>query len=263
MTSLARRTAGTVLAAAVVTVVLVGCSGPTQLGERAASDAVVRLLEPTVFHSYAPDIVEFAEQVQGATEGGGIVMLDVEEGDASARDEGEAIGWITLGLTVSDTREPTGYWGSEREQDPGPYCFRVAFDHWGVDDIRGADCPERLVAVAAPPSERPRIATNAEEAVWTVLTGLPADLPPETDVAAQVTALLEPHANGVTPLATVTVAVEGGTIAVATGDEDDCVLVSRSPAGEVQDVYVPSVYLLPGELGCSADTAFADLRPPH
>jgi hypothetical protein len=263
MPHLARRTAGTVVAAATVALALAGCSGPTQLGERAASDAVVALLEPTVFHSYAPDIVAFAEQVEGATEGRGIVMLDVEEGDAAARDDGEAIGWITLGLTVSDTREPTGYWGSEREQDPGPYCFRVAFDHWGVEDIRGADCPEQLVAVAAPPSERPRIAANAQEAVWTVLTGLPADLPPETEVAAQVTALLEPHANGVTPLAEVTVAVEDGTIAVATGDVDDCVLVARSSDGVVRDVHVPSVYLLPGERGCSADTAFTDLRPPH
>ncbi|WP_454050596.1 hypothetical protein [Cellulomonas sp. Marseille-Q8402] len=263
MPRLARRPAGVLLAVAAATLALVGCSGPTQLGERAASDAVVQLLEPTVFHSYAPDIVEFAEHVQGATEGGGIVLLGVEEGDASARDDGEAIGWITLGLTVSDTRAPTGYWGSEREQDPGPYCFRVAFDHWGVDDIRGADCPEQLVAVDAPPSERPRIAANAEEAVWSVLTGLPADLPPEADVAAQVTALLEPHANGVTPLAEVTVAVDGGTIAVATGDEDDCVLVARSSDGVVRDVHVPSVYLLPGELGCTAGTAFADLRPPH
>lgn len=250
-------------AALAATVVLTGCASPTDLGEEVASDAVQGLLAPAVFHSYAPDVVEFAEHVQGATQDTGIVMFAVEEGDAAARDDGEAIGWISLGLTVSDTRAPTGYWDSEREQDPGPYCYRVAFDHWGVDDIRGTDCPERLVAVPAPPSERPEVATNAEDAVWSVLSALPADLPSGSTIAQRVTAALEPHANGVTPLAEVTVEVQDGVVAVATGDDDDCVLVARYADGVVEDVYVPSVYLMPGELGCRASTAFADLRPPH
>jgi hypothetical protein len=50
---------------------------------------------------------------------------------------------------------------------------------------------------------------------------------------------------------------------VATGDDDDRVLVARYADGVVEDVYVLSVCLLPGELGCRASTAFADLRPPH
>ncbi|MFC0705294.1 hypothetical protein [Cellulomonas uda] len=40
-------------------------------------------------------------------------------------------------------------------------------------------------------------------------------------------------------------------------------LVARGRDGVVRDVHVPRVYLQPGELGCYADTAFADLRPPH
>lgn len=246
-----------------VVIAVAACSSPRSLGEEASTEAVVALLEPTVFHSYAPDIVEFAEAVAGATADRGIQMLAVEEGDASARYDGEAIGWITLGMTVSDTRAPTGYWDQAREQDPGPYCFRVAFDHWGVDDIRAADCPDELSAVPPPPSERPAIAPNAHEAVWAVLEGLPPGPPREEDVVEQVTALLEPHANGVTPLAVVTAHVEDGAVAVATGDDDDCVLVARTSAGEVHDVHVPPVYLLPGELGCKATTASADLRPPH
>jgi hypothetical protein len=246
-----------------VAAALAGCSTPGMLGADQAGSSVEALLEPTVFHSYAPDVVTFAEAVEDATAGTSIRMVAVEESDAPARGDGEPVGWITLSLTVGDTLEPAHGWGEPREMEPGPHCFRVAFDHWGVDDIRHTDCPADLDRVPAPPSERPAVAANAEEAVRAVLTALPADLPPADDVVAQVEALLEPHANGVTPLAAVTAQVEDGVVAVATGDDDDCVLVARTSAGEVHDVHVPSVYLLPGELGCQASTAFADLRPPH
>jgi len=253
--------AGTVGALAAVG--LAGCTAsPTDLGDEVASDAVRALVDDLAFRSYAPDIQEFAERAEVATAEGRILLVGVETGDPAARDEGEEVGWLTFGLTVGDTREPEGYGGSAREQDPGPYCYRVAFDHWGTAGIRGTRCPDPLVAVPAPPSERPVVAANAEEVVWSVLQGLPEQPPPEDDVVAAVTARLTPHANGVTPLAQVTAHVEGADVAVATGDGDDCVLVGRF-GGEVQDVHVPSVYLQPGELGCTAGTAFADLRPPH
>ncbi|WP_147915842.1 hypothetical protein [Ruania zhangjianzhongii] len=250
--------------AAVGAVALAGCSSPASLGEEYARNSIDNLLAPTVFHSHAYDIVPFAEHVQAATEDSGIVMLGVDEADdADSEAADEAIGWITLGLIAPDTRAPQGYWDSPSEQDPGPYCFRVGFNHWGVDDVRGVDCPDELVAVPAPPSQRPRVAVNAEEAVRSVLTALPDDLRPEADVVAAVTVLLEPHPNGVTPLAEVTASIEGRVVAVATGDDDDCVLVLRTGTGEVDDVHVPSIYLNRGELGCRASTAFADLRPPH
>jgi len=253
---------GLAVAAAAVAC-LAGCSpSPTDLGEEVAGHAVQDLLDDLPFQSYAPDIVEFAERAAGATEDGSIRMLAVEPGDAGARLEGEPVGWITFGLTVGDTRAARGYWDSDREQDPGPYCYRVAFDHWGADDIRGADCPATLTRVGPPPSERPRIAPNADAVVRSVLAALPDEPPAEDEIVALVAGLLQPHANGVTPVAAVTAHVEGTSVAVATGDDDDCVLVGRF-GGEVQDVYVPSVYLQPGELGCQADTAFADLRPPH
>ncbi|MEE6282837.1 hypothetical protein [Georgenia sunbinii] len=248
---------------AVGVVALAGCSSPASLGKESARDAIDYLLAPTVFHSHAWDVVQFSEHVQAATEGTEIVMLGVEEVAADQQVAGKAIGWITLGLTVSDRRAPRGYWGSPAEQDPGPHCFRVGFNNWGVDDVRGVDCPGELVAAPAPPSQRPKMAANAEEAVRSALTTLPDDLPPEADVVAAVTALLEPHPNGVTPLAEVTASIEGRAVAVATGDDDDCVLVVRSSSGEVRDVHVPPIYLKPGELGCRASTAFADLRPPH
>lgn len=249
--------------ALVVAAALAGCSSPASLGKGLARSSIEDLLAPAVFHSYAHDIVRYAEHVQAATESGQIVMLAVEEGDVEARVEGKAIGWITLGLEVPDTRAPQGYWGSPVKQDPGPHCFRVAFDRWGVDRVRGVDCPDELVAVPAPPSQRPRVAVDAEEAVRSVLTALTDDLPSEAEVVAAVNSLLQPHSNGVTPLAEVTASIEGEAVAVATGDDDDCVLMMRYATGEVDDVYVPSIYLKPGELGCRARTAFADLRPPH
>jgi hypothetical protein len=253
-----------VAVAGVLLVVLAGCTvSPTDLGDEVASGAVRSLVDDRVSpSSYVPDIQELAERAEAATAEGSIRLVGVEAGDPLAHGAGEEIGWLTFGLTVSDTREPEGYGGSPREQDPGPYCYRVAFDHWDVTGMRGTPCPDPLVAVPAPPSERPEVAENAEEAVWSVLESLPAELPSEDDIVAQVTALLDPHENGVTPLAEVTVHVEGGDVAVATGDRDRCVLVGRL-GGEVQNVSVPSVYLQPGEAGCTAGTAFADLRPPH
>ncbi|WP_454083613.1 hypothetical protein [Georgenia sp. Marseille-Q6866] len=252
--------------AAVGVAALAGCSLPAHLGGEAAKDAVDHLLAPPAFHSYADDIVQFAERVDAATEYGPVVMLGVEEADEEDLDSRarKPIGWITLGLTVSDTRASHGFWGAPTAQDPGPHCFRVTFDNWGVKDVDGEDGPsEELVAVPPPPSQRPRIAPNAETAVWSALTALPEELPSEAEVVAAVTGRLEPHPNGVTPLAPVTASIEGGAVAVATGDDDDCVLVVRTDSGEVRDVHVPSIYLKRGELGCRATTAFADLRPPH
>jgi hypothetical protein len=257
-----RRTAA-LAAASMLLLALAGCSTASGRGADAARAVVVDLLAPARFHSYAPDIVEFAERVEAATADSRVLMVGVEEGDASARDEGQAIGWLTLGLTVADQTGPSGYGQSPEDQDPGPHCFRVAFDHWGVAGIRGTGCPDPFVAVGAPPSSRPETAADAEEVIWSVLSALPAELPSEDEIAAQVTALLDPHPNGVTPLAAVTVHVEDGSVAVATGGPDDCVMVGRFADGEVRDVHVPSVYLQVGELGCVATTAFAGTRPPH
>nr|WP_297428394.1 hypothetical protein [uncultured Actinotalea sp.] len=265
------RRAAAVAAVVLSSATMTGCSStlglpgssPASLGEESARTSIDDLLAPAVFHSYAHDVVTFAEHVYAAAEGSRILMLGVEEVSADRHVAGEPIGWIAMGLTVPDERAPQGYWGGPVEQDPGPHCFWVAFTNWGVEDVRGVDCPDELVAVPPPPSRRPRIAINAEEAVRAALTALPDDLPPDTEIVATVEALLEPHLNGVTPLAEVTASVQGGMVAVATGDDADCVLMTRSESGEVHDVYVPSVYFRPGELGCRASTAFADLRPPH
>lgn len=250
-------------AGAAAALVVAGCSTPTSRGRDSAQAVVESLLDAPEFHGFADEVVEWAERVAVAIEGWDVVLVGVEEGDTEVP-YGTPIGRVTLGVTVAEVTGSGRYFDPWEEQDPGPHCVEVTFEHWGVVGTRQVGCPEgELVPVPVPPSRRPHVAVNAEDAVRSVLSALPADPPSEEDVVAAVTALLEPHANGVTPLAPVTAAVEDGSIAVATGDDDDCVLMARGNDGQVRDIHVPGVYLLEGELGCKASTAFADLRPPH
>lgn len=262
MPSRARRVVAA-FAAVAVTLALAACSTPTSRGRESARLSVESLLDDPEFHGFADEVAEWAERVEAATQGTGIVMVDVEERDTEVP-YGTPIGRITLGLTVPDSTGPGAFFDRPEKQDPGPHCVAVTFEHWGVVGTSSVACPEGgLVAVPAPPSRRPHVAVNAEDAVRSVLFTLPGGPVAEEDVVSAVTALLTPHANGVTPLAPVTAAVRDGAVAVATGDDDDCVLMARGRDGEVRDVYVPGVYLREGELGCRATTAFADLRPPH
>ena len=250
-----------IVTALVAVAALGGCSSEESRGRDAARSVVETLLERS--GTEGEEIADIAEDVAAAARGTDIVMVGVEHRESDGG-YGSPIGSITLGLTVAEVVVHDDWQETTEKRDPGPHCFEVTFHRRGVLDTKGVDCPDDgLVAVPVPPSRLPRIAPNAHEAVWSVLESMPETLPSESRVVADVTALLEPHANGVTPLAAVTVAVQDGSVAVATGDRDDCVLVARDPDGVVRDVHVPPVYLLPGELGCEATTAFADLRPPH
>lgn len=246
----------------VLALVPAGCATPTSRGREAALATAAERLDDGSIRRRGADVVEFARRAEPLT-GPGFVMVAVEEGD-TAVPNGRPIGTVTFAVTVADRTRPVNIFDSPDEVDPGPHCVEVTFERWGVHSMRVVRCPEGgIVPIDAPPSRRPHVAPNAREAIWSVLGSLTDDLPPEDQVLADVTALLEPHGNGVTPLAPVTVHVEDGSVAVATGDDEDCELVRRDPGGEVWDVHVPSVYLLPGELGCTASTAFRDLRPPH
>ncbi|WP_157732644.1 hypothetical protein [Cellulomonas sp. PSBB021] len=260
--SAAPRRAVLVLVVALAAVAgLSGCSSDRSRGRDAARSAVETLLAGS--RTEGDEIADIAESVEERARAAGIVMIGVEHRESDGG-YGSPIGSITLGLTVAEVVEDPSWWGDDETRDPGPYCFEVTFHRRGVLKTKGVGCPDGgLVAVPAPPSRLPRIAPNAHEAVWSVLESMPDRVPSQDQVVADVTARLEPHANGVTPLAEVTVAIDDGVVAVATGDGDDCVLVKRGPDGVVRDVYVPPVYLKRGELGCYADTAFADLRPPH
>lgn len=265
MTSSTRRLVASLAVVAVVGLVVVRLiPTPTSRGRDSAESYVQLYLDDPDFHGYADEVLVWAERLEAAVEGTGMVMVDVEELDTEVH-WGQPIGRVTLAVTVADSTGSDRFFDAAKPQDPGPHCIEVTFQHWGVLGTRQVRCPaDGVVAVPVPASKRPHIARNAEEAVWSVLSDLPAGPPPsQEEVADAVTELLEPHTNGVTPLAEVTVAVEDGVIAVATGDDDDCVLVARGADGQVRDVSVPSIYLKEGELGCRARTAFADLRPPH
>lgn len=257
------RRAAAALVVAVTAAALAGCGGADERsrGRDNARSMVEDLVAGTRMHG--EEIAQVAARIEEDTRESRIVMIGVEHTEPEGG-YGAPIGSVTLGVTLDEWIEDPSWWGNDTRQDPGPHCFEVTFHRRGVLGTERVDCPEGgLVAVPAPPPRLPRIAPNAHEAVWEVLESLDDDLPSELRVVEKVVEHLDPHPDDVTPLARVTAEVRDGAVAVATGDVEDCVLVMRGSNGEVWDVYVPPVYLQPGELGCYADTAFADLRPPH
>jgi hypothetical protein len=157
------------------------------------------------------------------------------------------------------------------------FCFRVVFDYYGKvgewstsEGVDAFDCPDDAQVVVPPVDTRivEVVAANTREVIHAVLlqraqTALPAG---EDDIAAAIAARLEPPTGEYTAAAPPYVLVEpGGRVGVAVGSASDCVLVKGDGAA-VEDLYVPSVLLQPGELGCAPSTALADpelLRPPH
>lgn len=234
--------------------------------ERMAREQVLRLLATTRMSSRAEDIDEFARR---AVARGGPELVGVS-GPRGL--DGAVLGRLTFRVTLPQVDPSTlsKFSLEPRTRDVGPYCFDVAFDHWGKRGERGTAqgvtlvrCPPDAPPVTPPPSDDPVVAPNAREAAWSVLSALPpAGTPSAQDVEADVTALLQEPEDGSAPLAGVDVAVEGSDVGIATGLGDDCVLVARVD-GTVVDVHPPRVYLQPGELGCGGYTALADLRPPH
>lgn len=247
---------------------LTGCSGSSvdTRAEQTAQEQVIGLLNTVAMNSRRDEIEDFAR----AAEGRATTVVAVEP--AEAEEYTDVFGWLTFRVLLDDPRyTETGGFLPAPEWDPGPYCFRVAFDSYGkhgefgtADGVRLVECPAGSAPVDLLADEVTAVAANAREAAHEVLDGLPATgLPAEDDIAAHVGALLDPpDAENVT-LAAPSAAVDGSDVGIAMGGPDDCVLVARVD-GEVIDVYAPRVYLQPGELGCGPWTALAeDLRPPH
>ena len=247
---------------AVVTLVattggLAACSGPPSQDEQDARDVVVDFMRTTRMASYRPDIEDVVRMA-----GGGPTLVAW-----SAETSGSSIGTLTFAVTLPEPADENGAFAPQRETDPGPYCFAVEMDAYGkvgefgtAEGIRSVDCPDPLVAVTPPTSDRPVVADNTREAVWQVLADLPS-APDADEVAERITALLAPSDEG-RVLAGVRVAVDGADVGVAVGGPDDCVLVARRD-GTVTDVHVARVQLQPGEVGCTAGTALAPPDPPH
>lgn len=229
--------------------------------ERTAQDLVIALTRQTAMASYSQDIGVFARAAAAAASGLTLIGVDDDGG----------FGHLTFAATLDDPVDtqsgglfapPASAW------DPGPYCFRVTFDAYGkvgefgtADGIALVSCPDALRAVEPPPRTDPIVPPDARDVAHAVLAEAPDSRPDADDLAAQIDALLPAEVDG-RPVVEPTVTVDGADIGIALGSIDDCVLVARID-GAVTDVYPPSVYLQPGELGCTASTALADLRPPH
>jgi len=246
---------------------LAGCGSTVDTEEeRTAQDLLIELLNTRAMKSYTDELEDFARAAAGRA---GIDVVRVEEREWS--EYTDTFGWLTFSVSLGDPMgtQDSG-WRSEA-WDPGPYCFRVPFDHYGkhgefgtADGVRLVECPEDAGPVELPPDEVVAAAGNAREAAHAVLDTLPASgLPSEEEIADQVAALLDPPEADHIRTAPPSVAVDGTDVGVAMGGVDDCVLVKRAN-GVVTDVYAPRVYLQPGELGCTPWTALEeDLRPPH
>lgn len=162
--------------------------------------------------------------------------------------------------------------------DPYVACFESEYDFWGVhteqfgdwhDDeavARDIPCPPDAARVPPPVDTRTVfvVPEGAEELVVEVLANAPAAASAPEIEAELVERMPQPTGEREAPFAPLVV-VDDGDIGVAMGDADDCLLVKRTGDG-VEVLYVPSILLQPGELGCSPDTALRpaeQLRPPH
>ena len=236
---------------------LAACSGPLSQDEKDARDVVVNFMRTTRMTSYNPDM---ADVVRAA--GGGPTLVAWSD-----ETSGDTIGTLTFAVTLPEPPDTSGMFAPQREIDRGPHCFVVQMNAYGkvgefgtTEGIRSVGCPEPLVAVTPPTSDRPVVAGNTRDAVWRVLADLPSSPDPD-EVADRITDLLEPPDEG-RVLAEVQVTVEGDDVGVAVGGPDDCVLVARQD-GTVADVHVASVQLQPGEAGCTAGTALSPPDAPH
>ncbi len=238
--------------------------------EQAAQDLLIGRLNTVAMSSVHDSLEDFARAARGL----GLTVVAMAAQERTRADD--VIGTLTFSVLLDESTAPQG--GgliAAPEWDPGPYCLRVPFDHYGkhgefgtADGIDLVGCPADATAVALPADDVVRVAPNAREAAHQVLDALPASgLPTEDRIAAQVTALLAPP-DATNPDLRVTTAapvvvVDGDHVGIAMGGPDDCVLVKRD-GGVVSDVYAPDVYLQPGELGCTGWTALSDdLEPPH
>ncbi|QTE30870.1 hypothetical protein [Pengzhenrongella sicca] len=262
-----RRAASAVLGATLIAG-LTGCGAAPTLGAGGteAQDSVVRLLTTTAMASYTADIDGFARSAVASSSG--VQLIDIGRAGAG---EGDVVGTLTLRVDSPAQSNSSDFGLPESESDQGPYCFEVVFDHWGkqgefgtAEGVTHIECPPDASPITPPPSDLPVVAENAREAAHEVLAGLPASgLPSADEIASKVAALLRDGEVGGPPVAEVSAVVEGADVGIATGGADDCVLVARK-GDAIIDVYPPSVYLQPGELGCGPYTALSDdLRPPH
>ncbi len=245
----------------------VGGTLPAHLQPDTARDRVTELVR-AISDERGPDIGTFARAAveQGVDEG--IQLIGIQE--TAARELVDTFGHLEF--LVSPPED--GFLHSD-DPEAGPLCFRVAFNHYGMEGdwageegVESVPCPENPSPITPPADETiyAVVASNAEEVASAVLTALPSGPPPPPDeIAAAISATLADPEGEYMVAAPPDVAVDGARVGVAMGNAADCLLLAWS-GGVVTRVHVPSVRLQDGELGCAGSTALAsaeDLRPPH
>ncbi|MDR6905030.1 hypothetical protein J2X63_000716 [Agromyces sp. 3263] len=257
--------------AASAVLALTGCNALAQLRPDAGAHAAARTAVADVsrgLYRHGTDVIDdYARWADAATaDSGGVELVGVEPYPGAVH--GEPFGALQFRATV----QPTEY------DEPYVACFESEFDFWGVAteefgdwDVdaavaRDIPCPPDAHRIAPPVDTRTEfvVPDGAEALAVEVLTNAPAAASADRIVAEVTERMPQPtgeREQAFEPRA----AVVDGDIGFAMGDADDCLLVKRD-AGGVQVLSVPRVLLLPGELGCSPETALRpeeQLRSPH
>ncbi len=205
-------------------------------------------------------------ETQHSTEAQLIELIGFEPYEGAVH--GEPFGALQFRVTL----QPTRY------HEPYVACFESEFDFWGVateefddwsDDVavaRDVDCPPDARRIPPPVDTRPiAVVPDGTEALVVEILANAPDAASADSIVAEVTERM-PQPTGDREVAfDAHAVVAGGDIGFAMGDADDCLLVRRSAEG-VEVLYVPSILLQPGELGCDPETALLPddlLRSPH
>jgi len=173
--------------------------------------------------------------------------IEVLEARGDAHDDN---GVLVVRLT---TPLPDGYGGEPTQTDGAiPRCYRydVTISHRSDKPHRVDPCPDLPALTVPEPPPPPQLPTESWDRAKAALTKLTRaerkDLKTvEAAVLLSIAGARGPHLD---------TAVEGTAIGVAVRAGDDCLLV-RVDGAKVAVWAPPSVYLLPGEAGCTAALA--------
>lgn len=160
-------------------------------------------------------------------------------------------------------------------QDPVTACYKVGFNFRGLAEApRRTDCPANAAPLDPPPIPVWEVPEGFDQALQSVLTGLPASVT-DQEVSGALARSMPPlrlgpetQTRGRPPMQDV--ALHGNDVGVAfrAGDRStggiDCLLGSRIGGSTL--VWRPSwAQVQPGELTCTAETALGrqGVTPPH
>jgi len=261
----------TVCLSAGLVLVLSGCGVVESSGASSTRGAVAQLVRD-IDHRRADDIDAWARYAENANYGYGakITLIGIRHGDGD--ELGDVLG--TLEFASEATIHNVGLFAAGTIHHQA--CYAVDFSYYGVESIgrgdygdrdltREIDCPDPIVAVAAPPDTAPVyvVPEGTEELVVAVLAAA-GPHPDAEDIRLRIAAgLRAPTGEREVAYEPQVEVTADGAIGFAMGHARDCLLVRRV-GDDVARVYPPRVYLQEGEMGCYPGTALAeDLRPPH